>query len=64
MNKSRHCTELSEGHQIRFATINAMAETVPVFRKAFRRRRCLVPIEAFYEWKKFGPKKKRRTLLR
>lgn len=38
-----------------------MAETVdtkPVFREAFKRRRCIVPIEAFYEWKKLGPKDK------
>ena len=38
-----------------------MAETVdmkPVFREAFKRRRCLVPIEAFYEWKKVSPKEK------
>jgi putative SOS response-associated peptidase YedK len=38
-----------------------MAETVdakPVFREAFKRRRCLVPIEAFYEWKKLGQKEK------
>jgi putative SOS response-associated peptidase YedK len=47
--------------KIGFSTINAMAETVdakPVFRDAFKRRRCLVPIEAFYEWKKLGPKEK------
>jgi putative SOS response-associated peptidase YedK len=47
--------------KIGFSTINAMAETVdtkPVFREAFARRRCLVPIEAFYEWKKLGPKEK------
>jgi putative SOS response-associated peptidase YedK len=47
--------------KIGFSTINAMAETVdtkPVFREAFKRRRCLVPIEAFYEWKKVGPKEK------
>ena len=47
--------------KIGFSTINAMAETVdskPVFREAFRRRRCLVPVDNFYEWKKLGPKEK------
>ena len=47
--------------KVSFANINAMAETVdskPAFREAFKRRRCLVPIEAFYEWKKLDAKAK------
>jgi putative SOS response-associated peptidase YedK len=37
--------------------INARAETItvsPSFRDAFVRKRCIVPVESFYEWKRDG----------
>ncbi len=39
----------------KLAPINARAETVttsPMFKAAFNRRRCLMPADGFYEWKK------------
>jgi putative SOS response-associated peptidase YedK len=47
--------------KVGFSTINAMGETIhtkPVFREAFQHRRCIVPVDSFYEWKKLGPKTK------
>jgi putative SOS response-associated peptidase YedK len=41
--------------KVGFANINAKAEgieTKPAFREAFQRRRCLVPVDNFYEWAK------------
>lgn len=47
--------------------INARAETVatkPSFRSAFRKRRCIVPVDGFYEWVPVpGQKKKKQPMF-
>ncbi|KQL35123.1 SOS response-associated peptidase [Psychrobacillus sp. FJAT-21963] len=44
----------SKDEKIGYKMINARAETVdekPSFRQAFLKRRCLIPMNSFYEWK-------------
>lgn len=45
--------------------INARSETAatkPSFRSAFRRKRCIIPVDGFYEWVQFPERKKRQPV--
>jgi putative SOS response-associated peptidase YedK len=47
--------------KLAYSTINAKAETLatsPAFREAFKRRRCLIPLDGFYEWQPINAKQK------
>jgi putative SOS response-associated peptidase YedK len=47
--------------KIGYSTINARAEEVAskaLYREAFKKRRCLIPADAFYEWQQTGVKAK------
>ena len=51
--------DLSVGNRM----INARAETVatkPAFRRAFTRRRCIVPVDGFYEWTTVAGQKRKQ----
>jgi putative SOS response-associated peptidase YedK len=45
----------AKDEKIAYKTINARVETVdtaPSYRQAFKKRRCLIPADGFYEWRK------------
>lgn len=50
----------AKDESLAFKTFNARAETVrekPTFRAAFKYRRCLIPVNGYYEWRRSGRKK-------
>lgn len=54
--------DLSVGNRM----INARSETVaskPAFRRAFARRRCIVPVDGFYEWKAVPGQKRKQPFF-
>jgi len=55
----------SKDDKIAQHTFNARAETIaekPSFRAAFKRRRCIVPVSAFFEWRAIPGEKKKQKL--
>jgi putative SOS response-associated peptidase YedK len=49
------------------STINAKSETLmekPIWRSPFKKRRCLVPADGFYEWKKIDARTKQPFAFR
>lgn len=45
----------AKDEKMAYRTINARAETLtdkPAFREPFQRKRCIIPADSFYEWKK------------
>jgi putative SOS response-associated peptidase YedK len=49
----------AKDERIGLGTINARAEEAaakPAFREALKRRRCLIPADAYYEWAQLGAK--------
>ena len=50
----------AKDHATGFKTFNARSETVtekPTFRTPFKRKRCLLPLNGYFEWKAEGKKK-------
>jgi putative SOS response-associated peptidase YedK len=53
--------------ELRMATFNARSETVetkPVFRDAFKGKRCLIPMSGYYEWQNTTAESSLGTLRR
>ncbi len=49
-----------KARDIRFKTLNARAESLPEkpsFSSSFRDRRCIIPVDGFFEWREVGSRK-------
>ena len=57
----------AESAKVGSRMFNARAETLsrsPAFGDAFRRKRCLVPVDGFYEWQRIGSRRQPFTIGR
>jgi putative SOS response-associated peptidase YedK len=57
----------ADGAKVGSRMFNARAESLtgsPAFRDAFRRKRCLVPVDGFYEWQREGARRQPFTIGR
>jgi putative SOS response-associated peptidase YedK len=55
--------DVKVGHRLSLARVETVA-TTPAFREALRKRRCLVVVDGFYEWKKDGKNPSQPFFLR
>lgn len=56
----------AKDEKIAFQTMNARAETAaekPAFKTPLRRKRCLIPADSFYEWKRTGSAKQPMRIM-
>ena len=56
----------AKDYRIGYKLINARSETVaekPSFRAAFKRRRCLIPADGFYEWQRTANNRKKQPFF-
>ncbi|MFA4132608.1 MULTISPECIES: SOS response-associated peptidase [unclassified Brevibacillus] len=56
----------SKDEKVGYKMINAKSETLrekPAFKNLFARKRCIIPADGFYEWKKVGKEKRPMRIM-